>query len=238
MLPSPRELDCFSPTCSSPSTREWEQFFGSPELAAWAGDDTLNNPNATVLMTAFMGGVDFVYARLAARGLTLSRPDILFTKNATSGLAGCSIDDEGKSFIVIEIDQFSQVLLEDPSSFREFKSAAPDEESAFRGTLIDCLGSVAVEEAHHSVLNQIRGVPASAIMGAADTFATVYRSQEHEFDALKWKLRYAQEMGMSEETIQVLREQLAAARIMRQLSISQAGYMDLDESGLPDLNAF
>lgn len=162
--------------------------------------------NAALLMQCFTEGINYIKEKTKT-GLVndFQYPDIEIKDDVDPKFSNIYCERDGRKIVI------KKSFLEDSSKINpdETKTAEGKGEHVFYGTTKDIFRLTGVEEAHHASLNQNK--IDRSIYKTSDNPVTQYNIDEKEYQALKWKITYAKEHNMPEETISILEKQRSNA---------------------------
>ena len=92
----------------------------------------------------------------------------------------------------------------------------------FEGKLLDMFRLAGVEESHHAVFNQNFSRSGPKYSDSFDINLSEYDSQNEEFFALEWQIRYAKEKRLPVETLNVLVDRYSKAQKIRDSLVKNA----------------
>lgn len=157
---------------------------------------------AGTLMSAFAKGIRYVLDVSQERGLKSPHPTISIARVTEGALPFSHGYDPANNRIFIESNYLvaaAQQLL------------AISNVKAIQIGLLHNSELAGVEEGHHTLFRTCKGT----IHGQEPTKA--YDTQDHEFRALKWQLRYARSQGFEDHEIEKLRQRIQTSRLFRKI---------------------
>ena len=166
--------------------------------------------NAAMLMQGFTEGINYI-KRKTATGIVndFQYPNIELTTDDSPDSQNIYCDADGKK-IYVKKNYLEKASNFDINSMRT--ATSKNGEIVFKGTTKDLFLLTGIEESHHASLLQNRLKDANYFK--EDT-AAEYNADEAEYQALKWKVRYAEENHMPSETTFILNKQLNEAIAVR-----------------------
>lgn len=175
------------------------------------------------LMREFQRGVDYVEAEAVKRGMDYKRPaiGIITTERAGSSFPPRVGAILGERIFVAAwyLEKASQRNLEQPMDI-----LGMDEQPAYAGaTVPDYFLLYGVEEAHHTLFHQREGEILPRVHPST-TQVELYDAQDHEYEALQWKIEAARVLGFPEKTVETLQYRLQAATAVRIEQAASAGH--------------
>ena len=168
-------------------------------------------------MAAFQRGVDYVESEAAKQGINYNRPAIGIVpveRDNPSFPPGIGAFGGGRIFIATwYLEEASRYSHEEPTSF----FADADETLVYAGaTVPDYFVLFGVEEAHHALFSQREGNWTSPTLHPNTAPSALYDAQDHEYEALQWKIEAARALGFPEETVEALQLCRQAATTVRE----------------------
>jgi hypothetical protein len=167
------------------------------------------------LMMEFQRGVDYVETEAGKRGVAYARPafGIVPADPSFSYRVGTLLGV--RIFIATwYLEDFSRYDHEEPISFLE--SGESGKTSMYAGaTVPQYLFLDGVEEAQHALFYQREGTWTSPPLHPRTTAGTLYDAQDHEYEALQWKIEAAKALGFPEKTVETLQHCLQEATAVR-----------------------
>lgn len=197
-----------SPESDLPKNQqEWLTWL-SENLESFDGSLT----NASLLMTHFVEGLNYIIKTLTSRGLRIEcLPDLVIPFKIAEHLPpiGYNLDDKEIYVVKTFLELASRLNMEKMET-----AYTRNNEVGFKGTPPDIFLLAGVEEAYHAVFTQYKDHGHQEDL-SGDCSLAEYTAQEDEYRALKWQIRFARDHNMPAETQKILQEELEQSRALR-----------------------
>lgn len=167
-----------------------------------------NKQHAAKLLFELSRGIRIVDEKLKARGLSYEPPRLAILHGEGSNQISI-VHDQDNDCVVIGKEFLANLAAIDPEPLQAFKR--DDGEITFKGRLADLVRNLGVEEAHHSAFYQYKQKKIPFI-NALDMPMSEYDSSDHEYRALLWQKRVAEEQGDPSITVEHLVQRIEAAK--------------------------
>lgn len=158
---------------------------------------------AAILMGAFIEGKMFVQNEFQKEGRDFNSPDLAISRQV-SGMAPVVGKIGNSNQMYVDISYLEMCSKYDPETSGS-STGYEDNIVLHKGTIVDFFRLAGVEETHHAIREQIKGEPINLIDNR-DSIA--YQAQDHEYEALEMKVKFAKKKNMRKETIEVLEDLL------------------------------
>lgn len=176
---------------------------------------------AAACLKSLSDGVRYVNDKFAEKGVVVEEPSIgiIYDGKGPEGQPFAALTDSRIRQIYLSgkmLEGYSTTDIDAPTTFE-----AHGEPGAvfYEASPKDAYFLIGVEEGHHDAYNQLRGpeptTPRSLTL-------TEYSADEREWQALRWQAMAARELGMPQETQDVLRSRVEAVKLYRRQLRNQA----------------
>lgn len=191
-----------------------EEYWGNTlkEIPEFSGD--INK--ASQILVNISSGIKDVKDKLHQKGLVAFSPPMLFVAYGERArrMSAMHNVDENTDAVLMGVDFLGN--LSRLNFTRIGYLSREDGVNFFHGYVKDFVFLMGVEEAHHSSFTQFKENPAPSVEGSTVPLDE-YDAIEHEFRALLFQRRIAEERRMPRETISFLDKRIEAARKIREV---------------------